>query len=105
MDPLRGRPLRAFNDGAPGVHGFGVYFVFRRNAPEQQPVAFFGFHRDLALRALAPRAGFRNGHVLVYPLAIRKSGLATEIVSTTKVNEITKLTPSTTEQLQEDFEG
>jgi len=28
-----------------------------------------------------------------------------EIVSTTKVNEITKLTPSTTEQLQEDFEG
>ena len=28
-----------------------------------------------------------------------------EIVSTTKVNEITKLTPSTTEQLQEEFEG
>ena len=26
-----------------------------------------------------------------------------EIVSTTKANEITKLTPSTTEQLQEDF--
>ena len=27
-----------------------------------------------------------------------------EIVSVTKANEITKLTPSTTEQLQEDFE-
>ena len=27
-----------------------------------------------------------------------------EIVSTTKANEITKLTPSTTEQLQEDFD-
>jgi hypothetical protein len=28
-----------------------------------------------------------------------------EIVSVTKANEITKLTPSTEEQLQEDFEG
>ena len=28
-----------------------------------------------------------------------------EIVSITKANEITKLTPSTEEQLQEDFEG
>jgi len=28
-----------------------------------------------------------------------------EIVSVTKANEITKLTPSTTEQLQEEFEG
>ena len=28
-----------------------------------------------------------------------------EIVSLTKANEITKLTPSTTEQLQEEFEG
>ena len=75
VNPLRRRPLRPANHGAPGVHALRVDLVVRRDGIEEQTVALFRLHRDVVLRAVAPRTS-SFAHRRVDPFAIRERRLA-----------------------------
>ena len=73
VNPLRCGPFRAFDDRAPGVHGFLVDVAFRGYGEEEQSVASFRFERDAVLGALGEFL-LRVFALRLNPLGIRERG-------------------------------